>query len=117
MTTKSTLVSRQGLWIIDAQGTTVYANEDMAKILGEANGADLIGKDSFRYVFAEDVDAARQLFDAKQAGNRSPFHFRLRRADGSAVWADVRGTPMHSAAGEFMGIVGSFTVSKVQKKK
>ena len=114
MTTKSTLASRQGLWIIDAQGTTVYANEDMANILGQSSVADLIGEDSFQYVFPEDVADARQLFDAKQAGNRSPFRFRLRRADNTAIWADVQGTPMHNAAGEFMGIVGSFAVSKVQ---
>jgi len=113
MTAKSTLASCKGIWIIDAQGKTVYANEDMGQILG-TSVADLLGKDSFHYVFPEELDAARQLFDAKQAGNRSPFRFRLRRADGSSIWADVQGTPMHNAAGEFMGIVGSFSVSKRQ---
>jgi len=113
MNADSTSPTPDGLWIIDAQGSTVYANEDMAQVL-RTTVADLIGKDSFRYVFPEDLEAARQLFAIKEAGNRSPFHFRLRCEDGSAIWVDVQGTPMRNAAGQFIGIVGSFTVSKLQ---
>lgn len=115
MTAESKPGSPDGLWIIDSQGKTVYANEDMAQILGTTI-ADLLGKDSFLFVFPEDLDAARQLFAAKVAGNRTPFHFRLRRVDGSSIWTDVQGTPMRNAADQFIGIVGSFTVSKLQGK-
>ena len=79
--------------------------------------SDLLGKDSFLYVFPEDLDAAKLLFAAKEAGSRAPFHFKLRRADGHPIWADVQATPMRNAAGQFIGIVGSFTVSKRQEKK
>src|SRR5438309_1227424 len=95
MTAEPTSAIPDGLWIINAQGATVYANEDMAEILG-TTVAELIGNDSFMYVFPEDIDAARQLFALKQTGNRSPFHFRLRRLDGRAIWADVQGTPMRN---------------------
>lgn len=104
----------EGLWIIDAQGVTVYANDDMARILG-VTVADLMGKDSFQYVFPEDQIAAQQLFASKKAGDSSPFHFRLRREDNSSIWADVQGTPIKNSAGQFIGIVGSFTVSKHQE--
>ena len=113
MTGESIPASPDGLWIINSQGVTVYANEDMAEILG-TTVADLMGKDSFHFVFPEDADAARELFAAKEAGSRAPFHFRLRRVDGSSIWADVLGTPMRNAAGNFLGIIGSFTVSQVQ---
>lgn len=113
MTVEPTSASPDGLWIIDSQGATVYANEDMAEILG-TTVSDLLGKDSFLYVFPEDLDRARQLFAAKQAGSRAPFHFKLRRADGRSIWADVQATPMRNAAGQFIGVVGSFTVSKHQ---
>jgi hypothetical protein len=33
-------------------------------------------------------------------------YFKLRRKDGSAIWVDVQGTPMHNAAGVFTGIIG-----------
>lgn len=102
-----------GIWIIDSDAVTLYANSAMAEILATASSS-LIGKPSFDYVFPEDVDAAQKLFDSKQRGDAGPFHFRLRRADGSAIWVDVQGTPMRNAAGQFIGIVGTFSVSKKQ---
>lgn len=99
-----------GIWIVDAEGKTVFANEPMTEILGTAPAA-IIGEDSFHYVFPEDLDAAQRLFSSKQAGNSAPFRFRMRRKDGSSIWVDVQGTPMHSPAGEFTGIVGTFRVS------
>src|ERR1700730_5090197 len=38
-----------GIWIIDAEGKTVFANEPMTEILGTAPAA-IIGEDSFHYV-------------------------------------------------------------------
>ena len=103
-------IGLEGLWIIDADASTVYANSAMCEILG-AEASELIGAPSFNYIFPEDAEAARSLFESKQRGGMSPFHFRLRRKDGSAVWVDVQGTPMHGPAGEFLGIVGTFRVS------
>jgi hypothetical protein len=45
------------------------------------------------YVFPEDAETAQRL-DAKMHGDTKPFRFKLRRGDDSAVWVDVRGTPM-----------------------
>lgn len=104
---------QDGVWIIDAAGATIYANEAMARILGTTT-ADLIGKDSFLYVFPEDLPSARGLFASKESGSPAPFHFRLRRVDGGSIRVDVQGTPMRNAAGEFTGIVGTFTISKMQ---
>ena len=101
--------SQDGIWIIDTEGKTVYASDRMAEILGTDRFA-LIGKPSFTHVFPEDVEAAQRLFDAKSKGSAEPFHFKLRRVDGSAICVDVQGTPMHNAAGKFTGIVGTFTV-------
>ena len=110
MTTSHENARKDGIWIIDAEGKTVFANEPMAEML-RTTTAELIGKDSFVYVFPEDAATAQRLFSAKKAGSSAPFHFKLRRADGSSVWVDVQGTPMHNAAGRFTGIVGTFTPS------
>ena len=102
-----------GLWIIDSEGRTVFANDAMAGILG-TTAADLMGKDSFLFVFPEDLPAAQRLFSSKQAGSPAPFHFKLRRIDGSPIWVDVQGTPTYNASGRFTGVVGTFTVSATQ---
>ena len=102
-----------GIWIIDSDARTLYGNAAMAEILGTTT-TELIGKPSFQYVFAEDVNTAQKLFDSKQRGDPSPFHFKLRRKDGSSIWVEVLGTPMRNAKGEFIGIVGTFSVSEQQ---
>ncbi len=99
-----------GTWIIDAEGKTVYANDPMAEILGTTT-AFLRGKDSFAFIFPEDLPAARRLFSMKQSGSPAPFTFKLRRVDGSSIWVDVQGTPMHNDAGQFLGIVGTFSAA------
>ena len=91
-----------GLWIINTEAKTVYASDRMAEILG-TTPSEMKGQPSFDYVFPEDVTAAQRLFDFKKAGNRAPFHFRIRRKDGSAIWVDVQGTPLFNAAGVFKG--------------
>lgn len=113
MTSDITIGQREGIWIINAEGKTVFANDSMAQILNTTT-VDLIGKDSFLFVFPEDLPSAQRLFSAKQAGSSAPFHFRLRQIDGTPIWVDVQGTPMHNALGEFTGVVGTFTVSDVQ---
>src|SRR3954464_5937385 len=105
--------SQDGIWIIDSDASTLYANAAMAAILG-VDPSELAEQPSFSYVFPEDFDAARQLFESKQQGNAGAFHFRLRRKGGSAVWVEVQGTPMHDSAGDFLGIVGTFRISESQ---
>jgi hypothetical protein len=73
----------------------------------------MIGQPSFTYVYPEDVGAAQRLYEGKKRGDSKPFHFKLRRKDGSAIRVDVQGTPLHNASGIFNGIVGTFTVSNL----
>jgi PAS domain S-box-containing protein len=103
-----------GIWIIDAEGKTVYANQAMSDILGTTM-AEIIGEHSFQYVYPDDLPAAQRLFASKQAGSPGSFRFKLRRKDGSAVWVNVQGTPTRNAAGAFTGVLGTFTVSDSQE--
>jgi PAS domain S-box-containing protein len=101
---------RDGIWIVDANACTVYANDRMAEILG-TSPSQMVGQPSFTYVFPEDVEQAQRLFEIKKHGGIDPFRFKLRRQDGSSVWVDVQGTPMHNSVGAFKGIVGTFSAS------
>ncbi len=98
-----------GIWIVDADANTLYANGAMAEIL-HTTTEEMAGKSSFAYLFPEDEPAAQRLFEGKKQGENGHFHFRLRRTDGSAVWVEVQGTPMRNTAGEFIGVVGTFSI-------
>ena len=97
-----------GIWIIDDTARTVYANDRMAEILGIST-SELAGAHSFDFIFSDDTEDAARLFNSKKAGSLEPFRFKLRRRDGSAVSVHVQGTPLKNAAGEFTGVVGTFT--------
>src|SRR6476660_9665716 len=72
--------NRDGIWIIDADGRTTYANERIAEIL-RTSCSEMIGNPSFAYVYPEDAVAAQRLFDVKKDGNATAFRFRLRCKD------------------------------------
>ena len=99
---------RDGLWIIDDDANTVFANDRMAEILGTTQ-FEMVRQNSFDYIYPEDMETAKRLFRKKMDGSRTPFQFRLRRNDGRPVWVDVQATPMFNAEGRFTGIVGTFT--------
>jgi PAS domain S-box-containing protein len=103
--------SPDGIWIISADASTLYASSAMCTILG-ADQSDLIGKSSFDYLFPEDVGTAQRLFQSKQRGDAAPF--QLRRKGGSPIWVDAQRTPMHNVAGVFIGIVGTFRVAETR---
>jgi len=68
-----------GIWIIDSEAKTLYANGAMAEILG-TELSRLIGEPSFNYVFPEDVVPAQWRFEARQREKR-----RRRFISGSGV--------------------------------
>jgi two-component system cell cycle sensor histidine kinase/response regulator CckA len=105
------MAPREGIWTIDAEGNTTFANAGMAAML-RTTIAEMVGKPSFQFVFPEDVEAARELFDAKGRGDMKPFEFRIRRADGTPLWVTVQGTPMRDEAGRFLGVIGTFRVMR-----
>jgi PAS domain S-box-containing protein len=71
---------RGGVWIIDVNGITDFANYRMAEILG-TTVVDLIGNTSFEYMFPQDTERTPRLFDGERA--LQPFCLHLRRKDGS----------------------------------
>jgi PAS domain S-box-containing protein len=104
-----------GIWTINAEGRTVFANKPMVQILGTTVSA-MIGQSSFDFVFPEDLEAAKRLFEIKRGGDTQSFQFRLRRTDGSSVWVNISNTPMFSQSGEFQGIVGLFSEIEVASR-
>lgn len=99
-----------GIWIVDADAKTLYANGSMAEILG-TTPEELAGTSSFAYLFQEDESTAQKLFEGKKQGENGSFHFRLKRKDGTPAWVNVQGTPMRNANGDFVGVVGTFSAS------
>jgi two-component system, cell cycle sensor histidine kinase and response regulator CckA len=98
----------EGIWVANPQGLTLFSNPRMAEILG-VDVESMASRSCFDHVFPDELEQARAHFERNLAGDREPFDFRLRRADGSPVWVRISGMPMLDASGATVGLLGLFS--------
>jgi PAS domain S-box-containing protein len=103
-----------GIWVVDAQGHTIFNNKRMAEILG-ADTESLAQQTCFECVYPEDLPEAQRQFAQGMAGKRQPFDFRLRRNDGSPIWVSISCGPVHDASGTVVGLLGLFAEITARK--
>src|SRR5262245_26882922 len=77
---------------IRMDGQILFASTHFCELVG-IHYSKVAGMSYFDFVFPEDSDAARQLFQTKHL-NAEPFTFRLKRWDGTPVWVDIKPTAM-----------------------
>jgi len=100
------LVRDKGVLMVDLEGRIHYANSYVCDLVG-INLEDMIGLSCFDLVFSEDMEQAKSLFEANTIPNAKPFRFRLKRKDGSAIWADIQAAALRPASGPVYGIVAT----------
>ncbi|HEV2851559.1 MAG TPA: ATP-binding protein [Thermoanaerobaculia bacterium] len=92
----------EGIWAIDAEGRTTYANPRMAEMLGYTV-EELLGRNAFDLAHREDIATAQEEWDQRQRGVASRPEFRFLRKDGSILWAQCSARPLLDEAGRFAG--------------
>ncbi len=93
----------EGIWMIDREGRTTYANRRMAEILGvdmermmKSTMWDFIGDPLAR-------DAAARNMERRRSGVSEIHSFEFRRPDGSAVIVELQADPLMDESGTFVG--------------
>ena len=105
----------EGIWVVDAQGGTIFSNRRMAEILG-VDYASMPEQSCFACVYPEEVEDAQRHFARTFAGDSRPFDFRLRRADGSPIWVSISCMPVQDDAGGTIGLLGLFSDISERKR-
>src|SRR5271165_294204 len=85
--------AQEGVWSVDAEGKTVFANENMAAILGASPG-EMIGKSILPFVPQEKKDELLNRLLRRERGLQEHYEFAFLRADGSQVWTLLRVSPV-----------------------
>jgi PAS domain S-box-containing protein len=104
-----------GVWVVDPHGRTIFNNRRMAELLG-AKTDSLSEQSCFDCVFPEDLTEAQRQFAEGMGGKRTPFDFRLRRNDGSAVWVSISCGPVCDTSGAVVGLLGLFSDISERKR-
>ncbi|HEV2845452.1 MAG TPA: ATP-binding protein, partial [Thermoanaerobaculia bacterium] len=100
--------AQEGIWSIDAEGRTTYANPHLAEMLGYSV-QEMIGMNAFDLTPPEELDRAREHWDQRTQGFSGQVEFVFLRKDGSPLWTHCTATPVRDAEGRFAGAFAMVT--------
>jgi PAS domain S-box-containing protein len=98
----------EGIWMIDRQGRTTFANNVMGKLLG-CDRDELLAKSVFDFMAPADLGKGRGIVAQLAEGHAVSLDFRFRRKDGSGLWMQASAAPMRDASGRVIGALGMMT--------
>jgi two-component system, NtrC family, sensor kinase len=98
----------EGIWILDAEGNTTFANAKMSKMLGYSV-EEMVGMPLFAFMDAQEQAIAAEKLERRRQGISEQHDFKFRRKDGSELWALVSTNPILNATGQFVGALGMIT--------
>jgi len=98
----------EGIWVLDPQGRTAFANARIAEMLG-ISVADMLGRSVFDFIDPEDRSLMASRLEQRRHGIADVHDSRFRRADGQELWAIVSASPYTDDRGIVGGILGMLT--------
>lgn len=101
-------MANEGIWSMDKNHTTNYANSKMAEMLGYSV-EEMIGKPVEYFMFSEDMEDHAQKMKLRHAGEPDSYERRFRKKNGSVLWTSVSATADVDDMGNFLGSFAMFT--------
>jgi PAS domain S-box-containing protein len=100
--------SLEGVWVLDADGRTTFANARLAQMLGYERD-ELLGRPAFDFVGDGERALAEAAVERCRRGATEQLDFKFRRKDGGDLWAVVSATPLTGPDGGCAGALGMIT--------
>jgi diguanylate cyclase (GGDEF)-like protein/PAS domain S-box-containing protein len=100
--------SLEGVWIIDPENKTVFANQRMADILGYSL-EEMLNHSLFEFMDVEGHAIAQNYIERCQKGIEERHDFKFKRKDGSDLWAILSSNPIFDTEGQYAGALGMIT--------
>jgi diguanylate cyclase (GGDEF)-like protein/PAS domain S-box-containing protein len=100
--------AQEAIWVVDFDGTTSFANEQLAAILGRTLD-EIIGAPAEKFLGSDAIVKAGEIFARLQEGTKERFDFKFTRPDGTEAWAMVSLAPIQGADGEYGSVLVMLT--------
>jgi PAS domain S-box-containing protein len=97
--------ANEGIWVIDANDITTFANPKMAEMLGYTPD-EMIGSSLFQFMDAETALIAQQSLRLRRQGRSEVHDFKFQRKDGSPLWGLLSATSILDSEGHYLGSLG-----------
>jgi PAS domain S-box-containing protein len=95
-------MANQGIWEVDADLRTLFANRQMAEMLGYAP-EEMQGRLLSDFIHEDEREAHRAMIAHRRQGESSAYERRLRTRDGRVLHTIINATPQQDAEGRFAG--------------
>ena len=90
---------------MDAASITTFVNSKLTGMLGYS-AEEMLGKSSLSVLDEEALAQSRGNTERRRAGITETYDFRIKRKDGSTLWALVSANPLFDADGQYAGSLG-----------
>ena len=101
-------LAREGVWTIDADGRTTFANRAMAEML-DTTVTEMLESSMFDYMDEDAKAHAEPNPDRRHAGAVEEHDFRLTTKHGRSVWARMNTSPITDHSGSYRGAIALVT--------
>lgn len=98
----------EGIWMIDANAVTTFANPRMAQMHGTTSDA-MIGRHVFEFMGDEGRQVTKHYLERRRAGIAEHHDFKFVRSDGSTYWATMSASPLIDQDGTYQGAIALVT--------
>jgi PAS domain S-box-containing protein len=107
--------ANEGIWLIDVEARTLYANKRMAELL-DVKVEDMLNHTVLEFVYPEDESEGYARIQSNLLGNYEQFDFRFRRKDGRPLYTLASTSPIRNQRGTIVGALGMFTDMTERKR-
>jgi PAS domain S-box-containing protein len=95
-------LAQEGVWALDNEGSTVFVNPRMAKMLGYSE-SEMIGKNLVTFLEKSDSDLAMHNLEGCKLGNQGECEFEFIQKDGTHMYANIAASSIQDDAGNYIG--------------
>ncbi|MGB9939972.1 PAS domain S-box protein [Methanosarcina sp.] len=107
--------ANEGIWIVDPEARTTYANQKMAEMLG-CTQEEMIGKSTRDFTDEEGRAISKRNMKKGEQGINESHEFKLIRKDGSPLWTLISAKSLFDKDGRFIGSMNMLTDITGRKK-
>ena len=95
---------QEGIWAIDKDSCTTFANSRMAEMLGYTT-AEMMGKHLFSFMDKRGVEIAQSLVNRRKRGIKEQHDFEFLRKDGTRLYVTMATAPIFDGKGNYSGAI------------
>lgn len=91
----------EGIWVIDTEGTIIYVNQAMVKMLGYTE-SEMVGCQIFKFINQEEEPIFRHNLEIRKQGVAAKYELRFKTKNGTSIWTYISASPVINENGTML---------------